>query len=284
MAYALPIVATLFLWWASTGVILYLDNLNQRTFSLSMIAVTALLAFAVRGLVSSSGDMTEAAAYEAFACGLALWAWQIVSYYTGHITGPRKTPLEAGCRGFRRFVEAVRTSLYHELVIIGFAIAIVAATAGQPNQIGVWTFLVLWWMHSSAKLNLFFGVPNLSEELLPEHMRFLVSFMARKPMNLFFPLSVSVSTIVTVLLAQKAMSSEATAFDVVGYTILATLMALAVAEHWFLVAPFHANALWQWSLGGEEGKEYGRAEESDGAPNDKDCACALRAQEFAGRI
>ena len=284
MAYALPIVATLFLWWASTGVILYLDNLNRRTFSVSMIAVTALLAFAVRGLVSSSGDVTEAGVYEAFACGLALWAWQIVSYYTGHITGPRKTPLEPGCRGLRRFVEAVRTSLYHELVIIAFAIAIVAITAGQPNQIGVWTFFVLWWMHSSAKLNLFFGVPNLSEELLPEHMRFLVSFMARKPMNLFFPISVSVSTIVTVLLAQKAMAVEATPFDVTGYTILATLMALAVAEHWFLVAPFHANALWQWSLKSEEGDDRRRVEDIEPTQHDKDCSCALRAQELAGRI
>ena len=26
--------------------------------------------------------------------------------------------------------------------------------------------------------------------------------------------------------------------------MLATLMALAVAEHWFLVAPLNANALW----------------------------------------
>jgi hypothetical protein len=80
------------------------------------------------------------------------------------------------------------------------------------------------------------------------------------------------------------MSSEATGFDVTGYTILATLMALAVAEHWFLVAPFHANALWQWSLASEEQNEYARAEESDGARNDKDCACDLRAQELAGRI
>ena len=284
MAYALPILATLFLWWASTGVILYLDNQNRRTFPVSMIVMTAVLAFAIRGLASSSGETTSAAAYEAFACGLGLWAWQIVSYYTGHITGPRKTPCEPHLRGLRRFVEAVRTSLWHELVIIGFAVAMLAMTAGQPNQIGVWTFLVLWWMHSSAKLNLFFGVPNLSEELLPEHMRFLVSFMDRKPMNLFFPFSVSASTVVTVLLAQKALAAEATPFDVTGYTILATLMTLAVAEHWFLVAPLHANALWQWSLTSGETQDAARPGVVDSDPGDKDCACALREQELASRI
>ena len=65
-----------------------------------------------------------------------------------------------------------RTSLYHELAIIGSAIAIVALTWHQPNQIGMWTFMVLWWMHQSAKLNVFFGVRNLNEEFLPEHLTF----------------------------------------------------------------------------------------------------------------
>ena len=51
-------------------------------------------------------------------------------------------------------------------------------------------------MHQSAKLNMFFGVPNLGEEMLPEHLRYLASFMTRRPMNMFFPVSVTVSTIV----------------------------------------------------------------------------------------
>jgi putative photosynthetic complex assembly protein 2 len=150
-------------------------------------------------------------------------------------------------RGWPRFVEAVRTSLYHEIAIILCAITLVALTRNQPNQIGAWTFLILWWMHTSAKLNLYFGAPNLSEELLPEHLRYLATFMTRRPMNLFFPLSVSASTIVTVLIAQKALVAT-TAFELVGFTILATLMALAVAEHWFLVAPLRANALWSWGV------------------------------------
>lgn len=279
MAYALPIIATLLLWWGSTGVILYLDNLNKRTFPVSMVAATLLLVVALQGLVWSASDATVFGAYVGFVCGLALWAWQILSYYTGHITGPRKTPCEPGLRGLRRFIEAVRTSLYHELVIIGFGALIVVAVAGQPNQIGMWTFLILWWMHTSAKLNLFFGVPHLSEELLPEHMRFLVTFMSRKPMNLFFPVSVSVSTVAAAFLAQKAASADATAFDVAGYTILATLMTLAVAEHWFLVAPLHADSLWRWSMPRDD-----VATKSDEGPHEKDCACAMRAQEFVGRI
>ena len=243
--YAAPIIVTLFVWWASTGVILYLDKLPRRTFGWSMAGATALMGLALWGLASTSGQADPVSAYLAFLCGILAWAWQLVSYYMGYVTGPRKAPCPPECRGFRRFVEAVRTSLYHEFAILVCGAAIVVLTSGQPNQIGLWTFLILWWMHTSAKLNLHFGAPNLNEELLPEHLRFLVSFMTRKPMNLFFPVSVTLSTIVTVLLALKA-GAAIERFDLVGFTILTTLMVLAVAEHWFLVTPLDANALWGW--------------------------------------
>ncbi len=45
------------------------------------------------------------------------------------------------------------------------------------------------------------------------------------------------------MLIERAASAQ-TAFETTGLTMLASLMALAVAEHWFLVAPMNANALW----------------------------------------
>jgi putative photosynthetic complex assembly protein 2 len=245
--YAAPIFATLLLWWASTGVILYLDGLSRRTFVWSLAGATGLFAVALWGMSATSVETSAASAYCAFSCGLMFWAWQLVTYYMGFITGPNRSPCPTGLSGWRRFVAAVRTSLYHEIAIIVCAAAVVALTWGQPNQIGLWTFLILWWMHTSAKLNLYFGAPNLSEELLPQHLRYLVTYMLRRPMNLFFPLSVTASTVVTVLIAQKA-GAATNPFELVGYTILATLMVLAVAEHWFLVAPLHANALWSWGV------------------------------------
>ncbi len=243
--YAAPIFFTLLFWWASTGVILYLDGLSRRTFLWSMIGSTTLFGVALWGMYVTSGQVTASSAYCAFACGLMAWAWQLVSYYMGFVTGPNHAPCPPGLVGWPRFVAAVRTSLHHEIAIIICAGALVALTWGAPTQIGLWTFLILWWMHTSAKLNLYFGAPNLSEELLPEHLRYLATYMRRRPMNLFFPASVTVSTVVTVLIGQKALAAT-TPFDLVGYTILATLMALAVAEHWFLVAPLHANSLWWW--------------------------------------
>ena len=242
--FGLPIISTLALWWTSTVAILYLDGLHRRTFAWSMTGATLLLAVALYVLATSADEATPAGAYKAFTCGIVAWGWQLVSYYMGFVTGPRTAACEAGLTGARRFVEAARTSLYHELASLTMAIGLLALTWGEPNQIGFWTFVVLWWMHLSAKLNLFFGVPNLSAELLPAHLQYLASFMARRPMNNFFPVSVTVSTVVTLYLVQGAANGSATSFEIAGYTMLATLMALAVAEHWFLVMPIDVNALW----------------------------------------
>jgi putative photosynthetic complex assembly protein 2 len=246
--YAYPILVTLLLWWFSTGAILYLDGLNRRTFVWSMAGATALLVIAAWGLLATRSNDTISGAYLAFGCGLVAWGWQLVSFYMGYITGPRRTPCESGLTGWRHFKEAARTNLYHELTICLAAGALAALLWGQPNQLGLWTFLMLWWMHLSAKLNIYFGMPNLGEELLPEHMRYLQSFMRRRPMNMLFPFSVSISTIIAVLLAQKALSPAASPFEVTAYAILTTLMTLAIAEHWFLVAPVNANSLWQYGV------------------------------------
>ena len=243
--------------------ILYLDARPPRTYSWTLLGATVLLGLALVGLDRSSTMTTSGAAYEAFSCGLMIWAWQLVTFYTGYITGPRKTAIEPDCAGWPRFVEALRTSLYHELAALSGGVLVFAMTYGKPNQIGFWTYVVLWWMHQSAKLNVFFGVPNLGEEMLPDHLAYLVSFMRRRPMNLFFPLSVTVSTVITVLLAQRTLAATATPFEAAGFAMLTTLMVLAIAEHWFLVAPLHANALWSWSATGRERTAIGT---SPGAP------------------
>ena len=241
--YGLPILATLALWWGSTGAIFYADNLPPRTFRYTMGIATILVAFALWGLAATADDARPGAAYGAFSYGLILWGWQIVSFYTGFVTGPRRTACPPDLRGLSRFVEGVRTSLHHELLALVGAVVLLAITHGRVNQLGFWTYVALWWMHASAKLNVFFGVPNLGEEMLPEHLRYLASYMTRRPMNMFFPFSVTISTVVTAALAARAYAATSH-FDAIGFTMLATLMALAVAEHWFLVAPLNANALW----------------------------------------
>ena len=206
-SYVFPALFSLFVWWFSTGAIIFLDNLPAKTFIYSVIGASAVLAGCLLGLHVTAAQTTVTAAYEAFFFGLFAWGWQEITFYMGYVTGNRNEPCPEGCSGWAHFVHAVQTSLYHELAIIGSAIAIVALTWHQPNQIGMWTFMVLWWMHQSAKLNVFFGVRNLNEEFLPEHLTFLKSFLKSKPMNLFFPISITISMVVTTLLWVHAIDA-----------------------------------------------------------------------------
>jgi len=247
-AYLYPALFALFVWWFSTGVIIYLDGLSQKTFKWSMAGATIIFGASLWGLADTAGDTTVTGAYLAFASGLLAWGWQEISFYMGYVTGTRRKRCPEGCSGWKHFGHAIQAIIWHELAIIGTAITLFWLTWGQPNQVGIWTFMVLWWMQLSAKLNVFLGVRNLNEEFLPDHMEFLKSYLNKKPMNLFFPISVTVSTVITVYLAEAALAADATAFEVAGFTFLTVLMALAVLEHWFLVLPMPSAFLWHWGL------------------------------------
>lgn len=246
--YLLPVLYALFLWWFSTGVVIYLDNLPMRTFRWSMLAGTVGLVAGLYLIGISSTDTTARGAYLAFTGTLLVWAWVELSYYTNYVTGPRQTPCPEGSTGWRRFRLALQSNLYHELAIIFLGAIILALTWNGGSLVGLWIFVVLAWMHESARLNVFLGVRNPNEELVPAHMHFVRSFIRRRPMNLLFPLSVTLSTVVLVLLIQQAIAPGVDTHTAVGLTLVATLMALAILEHWFLVIPLPTAMLWSWGL------------------------------------
>ena len=164
------------------------------------------------------------------------------------MTGPRVEACPDGCAGLRHFAHAASTLLYHELAIAATAVVVVAASLGAANQLGVWTFAALWAMRLSAKLNVYLGVPNVGEELLPEHLRYLERFFTRRRMNLLFPVSVTAGTLVTSSLVGSVSSADASAFQVTSNALLATMLGLAVLEHWFMVLPLPSTSLWSWGL------------------------------------
>lgn len=246
--YLAPVAFTLFVWWFSTGAIIYAGGLPRHSFRWSMLGASAILGGAFFGLAFTRDATTVAGAYTAFTCAVMVWGWQEVGLLLGFITGPRRAPCPPGCRGRRRLGYALQTILYHEYALLALAIVVFAVTAGGDNLIGLWTFAVLWTMRQSAKLNLFLGVRNLGEKLLPEHLRYLESYFARKAINPLYPFSIAASTTVAVLLWRGALDPRADAFEVTGYTLVATLMTLAIVEHLFMVLPLPADALWNWGL------------------------------------
>jgi putative photosynthetic complex assembly protein 2 len=50
------------------------------------------------------------------------------------------------------------------------------------------------------------------------------------------------------LLWQTALAPTATPFEHVGYSLLATLLTLAVLEHWFLIIPLPVEKMWNWAM------------------------------------
>jgi putative photosynthetic complex assembly protein 2 len=253
-------------WWFATGAILYLDGLPPRTFRWSLLGATIVLAAALVGLELTSAQTSVAAAYAAFGCGVLVWGWLEMTFLMGWLTGPRKQACPTGCRGWRHFVHAIEAILYHELALIAAAVVVGAITWRAPNQVGLWTFAVLWAMRQSAKLNLHFGVRNLSDELLPPHLSYLKSFFTRKPMNLLFPVSVTAATLVAALLVRAAIDAPAGGFEAIGLTLVATLLILAILEHWFLVLPLPVNALWAWGLRSRSGRDGGAASSAERDP------------------
>ena len=199
-------------------------------------------------------------------------------FLQGMVTGPRKAACPGDASHPRRFLLAVRTLLYHELALVATLALVAVITWGQANQVGLWTFLVLFCMRLSAKLNIFLGVPHLTEEFLPNNLSFLKSYFGRKPMNGLFPLSVTLSTLIGAYVFHLAFVPDAGPLSVTGNMLIGTLIVLGTLEHWLLVLPLPDSVLWRWALREEDGGnrqltgffsrqgDHYRIEKTEGAP------------------
>ncbi len=245
LEFLLPAVFAIFIWWFATGIVLILDGLPRTTFAWSILISSALAVSALYGLSHTASQLSVVNAYCAFTSALLVWGWHELTFLTGWLTGPRKISRTAE-RGWPRFRQAVAAILWHELAILAVGMLILAITWGQSNQIGAWTFGVLWVMRTSAKLNLFFGVRNLSEEFLPAHLTYMGSYFRRRNMNAFFPPALLAAMVVLVLMVLRI--PQATDAQAVGWILVSTMLAMAILEHFLLVLPLPSTALWRWAL------------------------------------
>ncbi len=244
--YAGPALYSLVVWWFSTGVIIWLD-LRPATFRWAMGIGTGLLAVAVWQLGALAADTTVGAAYAAFTWAVLAWGWQEMAFFMGYVTGPRRVGPPEGSSEWRRFGAGVQACLWHELAIAAVGVVLIASAWGQPNQVGTWTYCLLWAMRTSAKLNFFLGVLNLGEQFIPPHLAYLRGYMRRRAMNGLFPLSVAAGTIGMTALAFR-LGESLTDTQTTGTVFLLTMLTLAVIEHWVMVLPIPFARLWSWAL------------------------------------
>ncbi|MHB8285624.1 MAG: putative photosynthetic complex assembly protein PuhE [Caulobacteraceae bacterium] len=242
------VLYTVFVWWFSTGAILWLDRLPRATYRWSLLAMAGVAAAAVAGMAASLGQATPAGAVVGFTCALALWGWHELSFLTGFITGPRRAPCPPGATGWRRFTLAASTLIHHELALAATAAVLLAVSWGRPDPVAAWTFLVLLVCRLSAKLNLFLGVPHFTDAVLPEQLQHLKSYLARRPMNPLFPASILGGGALAAWAAWRALAPDATPYQATAYALIFALTALALIEHAFMVLPVPDATLWTWAL------------------------------------
>lgn len=248
-----PLIVAAGLWWASTGLILWLVRRDAASFGASLALGAVVACAAMLALWLSADDTTPGGAYVAFGAAMAVWGWHEMGFLMGKLTGPRRTPCPPDAKGWRRFAVSTETVIHHEIALALTALLFVALTWGQPNQVGTLTFLLLFGMRLSTKLNIFLGVPNPPSGLLPHGLAYLGSYFRRARFNALFPVSLAASIVVTILLAEAALTSTGGART--GFVLMLSLAGLGLLEHGFLLLPATRrrpapeSALWAWALG-----------------------------------
>jgi len=244
-------LSALFLWWFSTGILLWrvrqADNAGRDAHRWSVILGLPLLFAGALGFSHTLQDASVPGIYGALLSALAIWAWIELAFLSGIITGPNRVPCPPGLRLSERFLRATASILWHECLLLGTLAVMALQSAGAANQFALWTFAVLFFARISAKLNLFFGVPYINTEFLPNPLAHLASHFRHARMNALFPVSVSVLTFATGCWMERAISA-ADPGHAAGFWLLAALTALATLEHWFMVLPLPDQKLWRWMM------------------------------------
>ena len=244
---AAALAFAVFLWWIGTGSILVAVGLPRRWLGLAQAVSLPVLALSVIAFDWAAAAPGLLGVYVGFAAAIAVWGWHEFAFLTGAITGPRRVPCPEGATEVERFRFAVAALAWHEIALVATAALLATLAWFDGNQFGLWTFLLLLAARVSAKLNVFLGVPNLTEAFLPDGIAHLKSYFRRRSMNLLFPVSVTLLTLATGCFAERAWAAG-TPVELVGFTLLTTLTALALIEHWLLVLPLRDAALWGWML------------------------------------
>ncbi len=242
----LPLLFATLLWFFATGFVLWLDRLPSRTWPASIVGATVASGFAMGGIIMTAPMTGSAAAYAAFACALVLWGWHELSFLMGFVTGPNHAECPPDVTGWQRFRLAAATLIHHEVAMFATVLVIAATTWGAPNQTATLTFVLLFVMRLSAKFNIFAGVPHLSTEMMPEHMRYLASYFRIRPPRLFFAFSLAMIAAAAAWLGAAALAAEGGVATC--YALAFALVLLAFIEHGFLVVPWQDASLFRWAM------------------------------------
>ncbi len=246
-----PILATLALWWISTGVILVLGRQGQTARLVAMLVVSVLALAGLAGLWMTRDLATPMGAYIAAFSALLLWAWHEMSFLFGYITGPNKAPCPSELKGWARFKAATGTLIHHEVALAATVALLALMALGASNPVGLQLFALLFALRLSSKFNLFVGAPHFTDQLLPERLAYLPTYFSARRPGFFFAATAGSCAIASAAFFWIA-GTTTVAFEAAGFALLGTLAALGALEHIFFASPLPDAALWRWLLPARE--------------------------------
>jgi putative photosynthetic complex assembly protein 2 len=245
--FGLPFAVVIALWFVSTGLVAMINHRLRQSLGRALVisGVCATLGLAL--IVASSTSVATWAVYASFVGGLLIWSWHEISFLSGAVAGSHRDPCPDGAKGWDRFSAATAALIHHEFALAMTAGLLLSLATFTQNATGAYAFGLLLIFRLSAKLNIYWGVPNMSDELLPKRLEYLKSYFGPKRLALALPISIALIIGWGAYFAFAAFSATSMA-AVTNNALLCCLCMLAALEHVFLAIPFRDSALWQWAL------------------------------------
>ena len=238
----MPLLSVIAIWWIGTGVVLYLQ---QRLTNTRLVLASALLCVSLLSLIVLkyvSHEVSSWNSYWGFVAAVVLWGCIELSYYSGLIAGVHQRSCPVNCSTVRRFQMALGASIWHEISVLFTGLIVITLHWAEPNPTGLYTFFVLWAMRWSAKLNLFFGVPNFNTDWFPDRLAYAHSYIRRAPVSVFYVASVSIACLVAWHLLSSSLQQPSPLSLTTG--LPGVLLMLAILEHFFMALPIADAKLW----------------------------------------
>ncbi len=244
---AAPFMVVVVLWFISTGLVAMIHHRMRQSFGRAMLIAGACGFTGLALIVCTSEHTNIWAAYASCIGGLLVWSWHEISFLTGAVAGSHRDVCPPDVTKWDRFARATAALIHHEIALAMTAILLLSLAAVTANATGAYIFALLLLFRLSSKLNIYWGVPNLNDELLPRHLEYLKSYFGPKILRPMLPISIIAIFALGGYFAQSALLANH-GFLTVQASLLCTLCILAAVEHVFLAIPFRDSALWSWAL------------------------------------
>jgi putative photosynthetic complex assembly protein 2 len=250
----LPFIVVILLWFVSTGLVAMLNHRLRTSFGRALVIACTCALFGLALVVLTAHSTQIWATYASFLGGLLIWSWHEIAFLTGAVAGSHRDACPSGAKGWQRFSLATMALIHHEVALAMTAALLLSLAAVTANPTGAYAFALLLIFRLSSKLNIYWGVPNLSDELLPTHLAYLKSYFGPKRLHPILPLTLVMILGLSLYFGVAAYQADQPN-ETAHAALLCCLSLLAGLEHIFMALPFRDSALWGWAMGKTTKKE-----------------------------